>query len=190
MALMAFPLFGCGQHFCEMRHSAELSVVGCAAAFRTTSEFSSSSKSPSSPRDAPVNIDGSICELIGKHERGGDVGGGGGALLDDTVQESDDHDLTRLTNERDGAAAAYPANLRYGAIGSQAGSRASRRAPSCSCPSLALSLSPPSDRLSFSPQREPQSFAAVESGSHDSIAFHKNGEGEEGRPDLEIELAE
>ena len=111
MALMAFLPFGCGEYFCEMRHSAELSVVSCAAAFRPTSE-SSSSKSPSSPRDAPVNIDGSICELIGKHERGGDVGGGGSsALLDDTVQESDDHDLTRLTNEREGAAVAYPANL-------------------------------------------------------------------------------
>ena len=187
MALMAFPLFGCGQHFCEMRHSAELSVVGCAAAFRPTSE-SSSSKSPSSPRDAPVNIDGSICELIGKHERGGDVGGGGSsALLDDTVQESDDHDLTRLTNERDGAAAAYPANLRYGAIGSQAGSRASRRAPSCSYPSL--SLLRPTDSLS-APKGSPKVSRRLKVGPMIRSLFIKTGKGEEGRPDLEIELAE
>ena len=186
MALMAFLLFGCGQHFCEMRHSAELSVVGCAAAFRPTSEFSSSSKSPSSPRDAPVNIDGSICELIGKHERGGDVGSGG-ALLDDTVQESDDHDLTRLTNERDGAAAAYPANLRYGAIGSQAGSRASRRAPSCSCSSLCLLR--PTDSLT-APKGSPKVSRRLKVGPMIRSLFIKTGKGEEGRPDLEIELAE
>ena len=73
-----------------MRHSAELSVGGCpaplAAALLTTNP-------PSPPRAAPVNIDCSICELIGKHEKGGDCM----AQLDDTVQESDDHDLTRQT---------------------------------------------------------------------------------------------
>ena len=111
------------------------------------------------------------------------------ALLDDTVQESDDHDLTRLTNERDGAAAAYPANLRYGAIGSQAGSRASRRAPSCSCPSLSLSLLRPTDSLS-APKGSPKVSRRLKVGPMIRSLFIKTGKGEEGRPDLEIELAE
>ena len=92
---------------------------------------------PSPPRAAPVNIDCSICELIGKHEKGGD--GSDGALLDDTVQESDDHDLTRQTDGRHGEGVAYPANLRYGARGKQA--------HSCSYPA--------GRRSPFSPQRAP-----------------------------------
>ena len=91
-----------------MRHSVELSVVGCPAARAAARLPASPPSPPRSPRAAPVNIDCSICELIGEHEKGGDVGA---ALLDDTVQESDDHDLTRLSGIRYGAA--HPANLRY-----------------------------------------------------------------------------
>ena len=153
-SLVAILTFGCRKGFCEMRHSAELSVVGrpvTGAALRLTAS------APSPPRTASVNIDCSICELIGKHEKGGDVVGRR-ASRRDTVQESDHHDLTRQTDRRE--------------------SRLSReftiwheRRTGTFLFSLAVCSSP----LQFGPQ---SSCCGLEGGSHDpiAIAFHKNFE--------------